>query len=619
MTKKFYAIDLNNISPKGWLLEQLKIQANSMSGHLDEFWPDIKESSWFGGKSEGWERAPYWLDGIIPLAFLLKDQKLINKVTNYINYIIEHQNEDGWLGPKNSNVSNPEAKDQYDIWAQFLILKVLCQYHDITKDNRLINVVEKCLNKIEKSINWTPLFDWGQARWFEAFIAIEWLYNKTNNSKLLDLATKLQSQGFNWHVFYQNFCMKDATKKDDWNFMGHIVNNSMAIKAYGLVDSLKNESKNKSIVDHMIETLDIYHGTSIGTISGDECLAGKEPYRGTELCSIVEYMFSLEKLIEIYADPSYADRLESIAFNALPAAFTKDMWAHQYDQQINQVKCVIDKHMPWCTNNADANIFGLEPHFGCCTSNYHQGFPKFAAHQWMQNDEGILVATYAPSSVITKINDITTNIELQTEYPFKEELTFFISCEKRNKFSFFIRIPSWCEDAKLLINEELITITKKGYININREWDTFNTVKLYLPMKVKIEHRLNNAIAIKRGPLLFALPIDYEQKQIVSTDPLKEYPHCDYEFYPKSKWNYAISIDSSFEACSAPISNIPFDSSHYAISLKCKGKILPSWSMNLCYADSIPISPVISSELEEDIVLVPFASTILRIAEFPYY
>jgi hypothetical protein len=64
----FVPLTLGSIKPSGWLKDQLRIQRAGLSGHLDEFWPDIKDSAWFGGKAEGWERVPYWLDGIVPLA-----------------------------------------------------------------------------------------------------------------------------------------------------------------------------------------------------------------------------------------------------------------------------------------------------------------------------------------------------------------------------------------------------------------------------------------------------------------------------------------------------------------------------------------------------------------------
>ena len=76
----FEPLPLGSIKPAGWLKDQLRIQAAGLSGHLDEFWPDIKDSAWFGGKAEGWERVPYWLDGIVPLAYLLDDPALKAKV-----------------------------------------------------------------------------------------------------------------------------------------------------------------------------------------------------------------------------------------------------------------------------------------------------------------------------------------------------------------------------------------------------------------------------------------------------------------------------------------------------------------------------------------------------------
>src|SRR6185436_1998205 len=95
----FRPLRLPEIRPEGWLARQLRIQADGLSGHLDEFWPDVKDSHWFGGEAEGWERAPYWLDGLIPLAFLLDDPALKEKVTRYVDYILTHQQADGWLGP----------------------------------------------------------------------------------------------------------------------------------------------------------------------------------------------------------------------------------------------------------------------------------------------------------------------------------------------------------------------------------------------------------------------------------------------------------------------------------------------------------------------------------------
>ena len=129
----------------------------------------------------------------------------------------------------------------------------------------------------------------------------------------------------------------------------------------------------------MIAFLDRYHGQATGMFSGDECLAGRSPLQGTELCAVVEFMYSLEHAFSVFGDPFYGDRLERVAFNALPATLSPDMWSHQYVQQVNQAQCTINADHQWSTNGPESNLFGLEPNFGCCTSNLHQGWPKFVS------------------------------------------------------------------------------------------------------------------------------------------------------------------------------------------------------------------------------------------------
>ena len=133
----FDPLPLGAVRPLGWLRNQLRLQADSLSGHLDEFWPDISESRWFGGDQEGWERAPYWLDGVIPLAYLLDDDALIAEGLAPLDYILAHQDEDGWLGPRQSFIHETE-QTAFDIWALFLALKMLVQVHDATGDARIV-------------------------------------------------------------------------------------------------------------------------------------------------------------------------------------------------------------------------------------------------------------------------------------------------------------------------------------------------------------------------------------------------------------------------------------------------------------------------------------------------
>ena len=148
-TAAFQPLPLGSVKPSGWLREQLELQASGLSGHLDEFWPDIKNSAWNGGKAEGWERVPYWLDGMVPLAYLLDDPVLKTKVTTFVDYIVEHQYPDGWLGP----IGDTAGHKAYDPWPLFPLFKALTQYQEATGDPRIIPALLKCARKIDQVIN----------------------------------------------------------------------------------------------------------------------------------------------------------------------------------------------------------------------------------------------------------------------------------------------------------------------------------------------------------------------------------------------------------------------------------------------------------------------------------
>ena len=147
------------------MYRQLRTQADGLCGNLDKVWPDIKDSGWTGGEKEGWERVPYWLDGFIPMAWLLDDSELKACADKYINAILSRQQEDGWICP-----CDKEERPRYDIWAAFLICKVLVVYYECTEDARIEQAVYKALKCISRHLEVHTLFDWGASRWFEMCI-----------------------------------------------------------------------------------------------------------------------------------------------------------------------------------------------------------------------------------------------------------------------------------------------------------------------------------------------------------------------------------------------------------------------------------------------------------------
>ena len=392
----FRPLPLGSITPAGWLQRQLRIQADGLSGHLDEFWPDVGQSQWFGGQAEGWERAPYWLDGVIPLAWILDDQ-----AAEEPHHPLRRLHR---LAPAPGRLVRPVPRRRRRPAATTCGPSCSSTRRSCSTTRR--PATRACSRRCKKSLramldglDRTPLYDWGRFRWFEGLVSVFYVYERTRDGWLLDLARKLRAQGVDFPALYKTEDITVPTpRRGLWKWTKHVVNTAMAAKASALGWRIDQRPSDRTFAAKMIDLLDRHHGQVNGVFGGDECLAGRNPLQGTELCAVVEFMYSLEHLFSVFGDPAFGDRLERVAFNALPATFAPDMWAHQYDQQVNQVQCTINPDHMWTTNGPESNLYGLEPNYGCCTSNMHQGWPKFAAHLWMMTpDEGLVAAAYAPS------------------------------------------------------------------------------------------------------------------------------------------------------------------------------------------------------------------------------
>ncbi len=312
----FEPLPLGSIRPAGWLKEQLRIQAAGLSGHVDEFWPDIRNSAWFGGSAEGWERVPYWLDGLVPLAFLTDDPVIKGKVRNSIEYILAHQQADGWLGP----IGDLHKHKPYDVWPLFPLFKALLQYQQATGDPRIIPALLACCRKVDQVISDEPLYSWSKFRAADFGVTLYWLYSQTGEAFVLDLAKKMFAQSHDWRTLYENFPFKEKAKEKK-GLENHGVNTAMALKYGGVRHRLSGDAKDKGAIFSMLEVLDKYHGQATGIFSCDEHLAGRSPSQGTELCTVVEAMYSLEVVAAITGEARLGDRLEMLSFNALPATF----------------------------------------------------------------------------------------------------------------------------------------------------------------------------------------------------------------------------------------------------------------------------------------------------------
>lgn len=635
----YIKLPLGSVKPDGWLRSQLEAQAAGLTGNLDDFWPDLSNNAWHGGTGDAWERGPYFLDGLVPLAYLTDNAVLKEKVKKWIEPILASSRDSGWYGPLRNK----------DRWPLAVANKVLMQYYEATSDVRALDVLKKYFRFIHDTPPDWPDKDWRGVRAMENAVTGYWLYRQTGEPWILETIESIQKNCFDWTTFYEKFPWDSAALADkkvpiDWKAGGltaHGVNNAMAIKYPGLWYQQSGDERYKNAVFPGIRKYDLNHGQVGGRFSCDEHLSGKSPDRGTELCSVVEEMFSLEELYAIFGDNSLADRLELLTFNALPGTTTPDLWAHQYDQQSNQI-LVTGQKRTWISNGDYSNIYGLMPNFACCLANMHQGWPKFTESLWMAtNDNGLVAVAYSPSTVNAKVgkgHEVT--IKEITEYPFKGGVTLKISTSGTVRFPIYLRVPGWAESVVFSFRGKTETGRSGETVRLSEDWKDGDEITFNLPMKLRTERRFNNSLSVLRGPLYFSLRIDKEYKSVkINYDNFGYKGSVDWEIYPKSAWNYGLMFDNlsperGFEVIENPVSSYPFadkgdmiwsaDSGKYfawdkeaAVVIKTRGMKIAGWTLKDNSADIPPFSPVRPEGTPQVIQLVPYGSAKLRITEFP--
>ena len=657
----YLELRLGSIKANGWLEDQLRRMADGLTGHLDEIYPEVvgPRNGWLGGDGDGWERGPYWIDGLLPLAYILDDERLKQKAQPWIEWTLANQAESGYLGPIPFETEpEPERGIQKgpreDWWPKMVMLKVLQQYYQATGDERVIAALTKYFQYQLKMLPEKPLDHlslWANRRAGDNLMVVYWLYNITGDAFLLELGDLIQEQTFPWQKIYTN--AENPFKFDDTWFYNklkrypfdstemavltiskipglHTVNVAQGLKQPLVYYQKSKESQALPAVKKALGDLKQYHGQPSGMYGGDEPLHGNNPVQGIELCSIAEEMFSLETNLKITGDMEFADLLERITYNALPTQASDDYGTRQYFQAANQVELTDQLETSFEKTNHEGTdfVFGVLSGYPCCTTNMHQSWPKFVQNLFYATpDRGVAALLYAPSTVqMTVADGVTLKIVETTGFPFRERVDFALELSKEAEFPFHLRIPAWAKDSKITLNGRAVDFVATNQVAIlNRTWKSGDKVTLTLPMELTTSTWYKGMVAIERGPLVFSLKVESENRQKDRKDRFRAF----WEVFPKSDWNYALeetvlgNLSENVELEEREWNgDYPWNLENAPIELRLKGVHLPEWrTVKSAPELSENIPQVISAaELERrksEITLVPYGCTTLRITEFP--
>ena len=502
-----------------------------------------------------------------------------------------------------------------------VMLKVLQQYYSATSDARVIQLMTRYFKYQLADLTKEPLDHWTFWSTYRAgdnLQAVYWLYNITGDAFLLQLADVLHRQTFDYTSAFLN------TRLLSIDGAIHGVNLAEGMKEPLVYFQQHPDSEYLKATDKGLAELERFDGMPFGLFGADESIHGNDPTQGSELCTAVEMMYTLENMLRIGGRVDYADRLERVAFNALPTQIDSNFMTRQYFQQANQV--MVTRHYRNFDVNHDGTdvCFGLFTGYTCCTANMHQGWPKFTQNLWYATADGGLAAlVYAPCAVTTRVGGKTVSVVEETNYPFEEKIRFRFKVERAVRFSFRLRVPSWCSGAAVLVNGLPVAVrTGDSVVVLDRVWSSGDVVDLQLPMHIATHRWHENAISVERGPLVYALKIGEETRTVKDTTGYGTFT----EIRPTTPWNYGLigveqyGLKGFVSVEQKGMAAYPWTSSGAPVIIHAKARRLPDWGVYNESAGPQPYSNIYQQQVGpqvEDIILIPYGCTRLRISEFP--
>jgi uncharacterized protein len=539
------------IKPDGWLKTYLVKQASQLGYYLPKVSKPFSYAYWEGEEKLHeklqpneywwpWEQKGYWIDGALRCAILTGDSKLMQEASAPIIYTLTHPQANNYLGP----LQLMDAKPYNYRWPHTIFFRAMANYAEYTGNKAIAEAMR--LHYLSDSASY------GTAdRNVTNIESMLWSYSQTGDKRLLTMAENA------WASF-----LKVATPGDAGDLLPDSVLANKPVSSHGVTYAEKSklpailylytgkkeylqyaEAAQKRIFDRYM-LVDGIPSTS----EAYESITALDVH---ETCDIADHTWSWGYMLMATGDAIWADRIERACLNAGFGAIKKDWKGIQYLSGMNQVLSTLNScHI----TNGGACTMAYQPNpatwVACCAGNAHRILPNYAMRMWMSNSQGGITAVlYAPGSVKTKVGKTNQNIEVTevTNYPFEEKIQFIIQTERSVEFPFAMRIPAWCKSPRILLNDKPISPVSisKGFVVLNHQFKSGDIITLQLPMITKLSHWPENGIALEHGPLVYALPIKESWTSTVVDSEYCTAAFPRWEAKAASAWNYGLSVNDA--------------------------------------------------------------------------
>jgi len=528
------ALTFGEIKPQGWIYNQmLRDISSGNSSYLELMRPlgaPITKSDKGYGEFEG-----NFADCVIRNAILTGYKPWLDKAKNIADFLLENQDEKGYIGRKRPNNFKELAENEIELWSQCCFLRAFLAYHEYSKEQKYLNAIISSVDLMIQTfgspenryfIGETSMEGGARAHGLMYIDVLEKLYQLTRNKKYVDFAFRLY-EDYSIALNLKNVDNQKSYLLDpNVPFFHHAPHVAEHARVVYWLATMTNNPEYKVMVKNNLSKFMAALSPSGGLITDEkilESVGGKNgsPDLRYEYCSILESSLSFESAFQKFGQPEIAEVAETIVFNAAQAARLSNGKANAYCSKDNQFEAV---------GTADNSTFRFQyaacHRIPCCVFNVNRIMPYYVANMWMKTGDGkaLVAAFYGPSVLNTSIAGTQIEISQKTLYPFENEIELHINPEKEKKFDILLRIPSWSADTRIEAGNAK-QVKENGYVRLAKKWKKGDSVKIRFTPRIEIRTANNNEFYVRRGALLYALGLE---NKLVAT---KEWTGTDFANY----------------------------------------------------------------------------------------
>jgi DUF1680 family protein len=230
-----------------------------------------------------------------------------------------------------------------------------------------------------------------------------------------------------------------------------------------------------------------------------------------ESCAAIGNMMWNWRMLAATGDAKYADVIERALYNGINSGMSLDGTLYCYRNPLSFDPAGGDRiRNPWYDTT-------------CCPPNLERIFASLPGYLYSTSKDGLYLHLYENSQLDWHLEDGTgLKVEQKTNYPWDGAVEISVTPAKSTEFTFYLRIPEWCNSAQVAVNGKSMSgVTPGQYLAVRRRWSPRDAIHLKFgmaPQVIEANRRVVDdygRVAVQRGPLVYCLE-QLDQPQGVS-------------------------------------------------------------------------------------------------------